>query len=325
MIRLDETGLAIKLLEKAADKYPEQAVIFITQGEALVAHYNLHGKSKYLKTALLCFSKALKIDPGNYLAKLLSAQIYLKAGSLLKAIEFLESIVENSPGDERATRLLDSARARHRKITDRAEAESADSSDPEEALVAEVAEQSEIAEIAEPAQIPAQNSKEEPDMGEEDEVIISTDLQNDGDVPLDGDTKTRWDIDEKVVLSTGLDGEEEEYMMELLASKLTIFSRLDGMLALFLIDGNGIPVKSLNKAGLDENVMPSMIFNLFKSSSNGLHRAGLGNFQSGRLVTSEWTMIVTNAFYATLAVVTDNDADMNKISARIQRYLSEVT
>jgi hypothetical protein len=95
--------------------------------------------------------------------------------------------------------------------------------------------------------------------------------------------------------------------------------------AIFLLDKNGQPFKTLNRAKLDENVIPSLVFNLFKASVNGMRRAGLGSFQRGTLTCPIGVVVVANAFYATLAVVVDADANQSVVEARIQRYLSEVT
>ncbi|MDH5477391.1 MAG: hypothetical protein OEY50_03580, partial [Nitrospinota bacterium] len=80
-----------------------------------------------------------------------------------------------------------------------------------------------------------------------------------------------------------------------------------------------------NKKKLDENAIPSLVFNLFKASVAGASRTNFGSFQRGILVAPFGTIIIVNVFYATLALVVDNDANLATIEARIQRYLEEVS
>ncbi|MBF0171168.1 MAG: hypothetical protein HQK87_08795, partial [Nitrospinae bacterium] len=139
------------------------------------------------------------------------------------------------------------------------------------------------------------------------------------------DSSGMWDPEEKVVIATTEADDHEELMQESLAAKLTIFSRLEGLLAIFLLDKNGVPFKTLNKAKLDENALPTLVFNLYKASVNGMRRAGVGSFQRGTLACPVGVILLANAFYATVAVVVDHDANLAAVEARLQRYLSEVT
>jgi hypothetical protein len=147
--------------------------------------------------------------------------------------------------------------------------------------------------------------------------------EDEGEVVVAQSNSSAWSIDEKVVIG-GHETDETEMAHEEMAAKLTLFSKLEGLMAIFLLDQNGQPIKMINKAKLDANVTPSLIFNLHNASINGIRRTGLGSFQRGYLVTPLGTFIIVNAFYATLGVVVDNDSNMNVVEGRIQRYLEDI-
>lgn len=279
LMKLGEVALALKTCERGIARFPKYSNIYVFKGEIYIALFNRDKKPDYAKAALSSFNEAIKLDPNNYLAKLISAQLYLKGGVVKKAKQLVTSILETDSSDERAKSML--------VVIDKAEAAKAAKAKPKEKEEKKGAEE------------------------EEEELIISDNLASSAG-------------SEEVVIGSSID-EDEEHMQETLASKLSILSRLDGLLGLFLVDANGQPFKVINKAKLDENVIPSFIFNLSKATANAVRRCGMGSFQTSTLVSPIGTMILANAYYATLAVIVENDADMDKIDKRIQRYLSEVT
>ena len=277
LMKLGEVQLALKTCERGVARCPKASNISIFRGEIYIALFNRDKKPDYARAALASFGQALKLDPNNYLAKLISAQLYLKGGAKNKAKALITSILKVDPSDERAKALMG--------VVKKIEAAAAKKAAPK-------------------------GEEKVADEEEEDELVISENLSS--------------SKDDVVVIDSSFE-EDDESMNEILSSKLSIFSRMDGVLGIFLVDANGQPFKVLNRAKLDENVIPSLVFNLFKASSNGVRRCGLGTFQRGTLVSPIGTILMANAFYATLAVIIDNDANMQKVETRIQRYLSEVT
>lgn len=276
LMKLGEVQLALKACERGLVRFPKSANIHVFRGEIYIALFNREKKADFAKAALASFAEALKLDPNNYLARLISAQLYLKAGIQKRAKALITAILQNDPSDERAKALLGIiTKAEEAKKKKEAVKESA----PEE---------------------------EE----EEEELVISE--------------KLAASKNEDVVIGTSIE-EDEDSMHETLSAKVNIFNRIEGLLGVFLIDANGQPFKVVNKAKLDVNVIPSMVFSLIKSSANGIRRCGLGTFQRGVLVSPLGTIYLANAFYATIALVVDNDADMKNVEKRLNRYLSEVT
>jgi tetratricopeptide (TPR) repeat protein len=282
LVKLSEPNLALKVCERGLARYPEASNILVFRGEIYVALFNRDKKPDFAKAALVSFKQALGFDPHNYLAKLISAQLYLKGGAVDRARELVDSLLETDPSDERAKALrgaitkIDVSRTpiKEDTVRDVAVIDEIDAEGDEELVVSK--------KIAAEAQV--------------DEVVIGSSIE-----------------------------EDDDHMHDALASKLSIFSRLDGLQAVFLLDANGQPFRVINKAKLDENVIPSMVFNLFKASANSIRRCGLGSFQRGTLYSPVGVIVMANAFYATLAVIVDQDANMTAVDKRITRYLSEVS
>lgn len=324
---IGERSLALDLLERGIKKFPDLSGIHISRGEILVSVYNTDGKVDFLKAALSSFERAIKLDPQNYLARLLAGQIYVKAGRTNRAKELVVGILENNPDDERALALLNSIKDRESKTPVSVEpAKSPEQTETKpkeepEAQAVEGAPSEPVKEAASPPSLdtpkivagdtsPGEGVEEEGDAGE---VVVAA----------QANASAAWSLDEKVVIG-GHEDSESEVAHDELSAKLTLFSRLEGLMAIFLLDQNGQPIKMINKAKLDVNITPSLIFNLHNTSINGIRRTGLGSFQRGVLVTPLGTFIIANAFYATLGVVVDNDANMSAVEARIQRYLGDV-
>jgi tetratricopeptide (TPR) repeat protein len=322
---IGERALALDLLDRGIKKFPNVSGIHISKGEILVSVYNTDGKLDFLKAALSSFERALKLDPQNYLARLLAGQIYVKAGKTVRAKELIGAILETNPDDPRAVSLMNAIKEREQKT--QAQAEPAKPPPPPE-LEPQAAPVMEEA----PVQAPAEPAKEAATVPSVDTPVVAPgaappgegDDEESGEIVVAQTGASAWSIDEKVVIG-GHEDAESEIAHEELAAKLTLFSKLEGLMAIFLLDQNGQPIKMINKAKLDVNITPSLIFNLHKASINGIRRTGLGSFQRGVLVTPIGTFIIANAFYATLGVVVDNDANMQTVEARIQRYLGDIS
>lgn len=323
---IGERALALDLLDRGIRKFPNVSGIHISKGEILVSVYNSDGKPDFLKAALASFEHALKLDPQNYLARLLAGQIYVKAGKTARAKELVAGILENNPDDQRALSLMNAIKDREPKMQaqpEPAQAEPVKVPEPpdEEPKAEAVAEASPVEPIKDAGPVP---SVDTPIIASGDTKPGEGDEDDEGEVVVAHSSSPAWSLDEKVVIG-GHEDNESELAHEELAAKLTLFSKLDGLMAIFLLDQNGQPIKMINKAKLDVNIMPSLIFNLHNASINGIRRTGLGSFQRGVLVTPIGTFIIANAFYATLGVVVDNDANMQAVEARIQRYLGDTS
>jgi tetratricopeptide (TPR) repeat protein len=315
-----ERSLALDLLDRGIKKFPDVSGIHISKGEILVSVYNTDGKVDFLKAALASFERALKLDPQNYLARLLASQIYLKAGKTARAKELIAGILEIRPDDERALSLMNSIKAMEPKPVARAEPAKSPELPMEEPKAEAVPESPPEAgkdSISPPSLDTPKTAPGAIKPGEENE-------DDAGEVVVSQSGASAWSLDEKVVIG-GHEDTESEVAHEELAAKLTLFSKLEGLMAIFLLDQNGQPIKMINKAKLDVNITPSLIFNLHNASINGIRRTGLGSFQRGVLVTPIGTFIIANAFYATLGVVVDNDTNMAAVEARIQRYLGDIS
>jgi tetratricopeptide (TPR) repeat protein len=318
---IGERSLALDLLDRGIRKFPDVSGIHIAKGEILVSVYNTDGKLDFLKAALSSFERALKLDPQNYLARLLAGQIYVKAGKTARAKELIAGILENNPDDQRALSLMNAIRDRESKES--AKAEPAKAPEPPDAApkAEAVVEESPAISAKDVGPVP---SVDTPIMASGEIKPGGGDEDDEGGIVVAQAGSSAWSLDEKVVIG-GHEDAESEIAQEELAAKLTLFSKLDGLMAIFLLDQNGQPIKMINKAKLDVNITPSLIFNLHNASINGIRRTGLGSFQRGVLVTPIGTFIIANAFYATLGVVVDNDANMQAVEARIQRYLGDIS
>lgn len=317
-----ERALALDLLDRGIKKFPDICGLHISKGEILVSVYNSDGKTDFLKAALSSFERALKLDPQNYLARLLAGQIYVKAGKISRAKELIAGILENNPDDQRALSLMNAIKEKEPKAPVPPEPVKP----PEPPVAAPVAEA--VTQDIPTAVVAAVDTGPVPSV--DTPLVASGDAKpgqgddDEGEVVVAQGSSSAWSLDEKVVIG-GHEDAESEIAHDELSSKLTLFSKLEGLMAIFLLDQNGQTIKMTNKAKLDVNIMPSLIFNLHNASINGIRRTGLGSFQRGVLVTPIGTIIIANAFYATLGVVVDNDANLHAVESRIQRYLEDIS
>ncbi len=109
---LREHQLAAISCKKGLEKFPKHPGLLVMKGETLVSAFN-HGKNiEHLKTAVESFEKAMQINPHNYVAKLLTGQIYFHFKKYETAIERFSSILEIDPHDNRARVFLEKAKKR---------------------------------------------------------------------------------------------------------------------------------------------------------------------------------------------------------------------
>ncbi len=321
---LNESSLALEVCERALKKYPKNSGLYILKGQIQIAVSRKEGRADLLKSALGELEKALKLDPQNYLAKILASQILVKGRAYNKAKALLNEILGVLPDDEKAVALL--------SLIEKNAKPKAKVAKPPRKPPGAPAGVSPKPEDKPAEETLAETAPEEPDdkmttapsihdTADEIKPDDRTATEKMGDTEPDSD---QWIIDDNMVIES-VDESDNNAHVENMVAKLTMFSRLDGLEAIFLIDSNGQPIKTINKAKLDENIIPSLIFNLFKVSVAGMRRTGHGSFQRGTLVSPFGVIVIANAFYATLACVVDTESNLAAVETRIQRYLDEVT
>jgi len=319
-----ELDLAAEACERALTKFPKNSNLHIIKAQIQITASQKERSVELLKDALKSLEEALKLDPHNYLGRILASQILIKGKAYKKAKSLLSGILKISPDDEKASglmALIEKAKKKKGKPAEPAAERPAAEKVPEPAEPAEPPDMSPPSPEAAPTvamqsdegQIIVKSTAHEP--GPEEQAITEQMLETEPG-------SNQWVIDDKMIIDSG-DADTARHH-DMLISKLTMFSRLEGLSALFLVDANGQPFKTINRAGVDENVIPSLVFNVYRASVTGVRRTGFGSFQRGTLVASSWTIILANAFYATLAIVVDNDANLSAVEARLQRYLEEI-
>ena len=339
LLKLSEFSLALGVCNQGLNKNPDSSAMFITKSEVFIAQYKGESNPDLLKKALSNLNNAIRLDPNNYIAKILASQIYLKGGAFGKATTLLESILAAFPNDARALSLMDAVTAKMAKqikptatvqnVERKALAQARDQALAQQAKEKQQAASS-AANIAAGGAIAGAvgaSKTGEPEISEDD-VIIAGDAESAVAAPggLDetnpGDSS--WFADDQLVIGLSDDKDDTKHL-EILKSNFTMFSRLDGLSAIFLVSESGEPLKIINKSRIDENVLPPLIAELYKASFVGVRKTNFGSFQRGQLVTPIGTIFLANAFYAILALVVKNDANFKTIDARINRYLEEVS
>jgi len=292
MRNMGEFDIALNVCDKGIAKFPNNSNIHILKAQILITKFKKVQKPDILKLALGSLEKAIRLNPRSYLAKILASQILLKGRAYKRAKAILMDVLKGLPDDEKAKALLAEAEKYIPKPKD------------------------------EKPKAPSEKAAAQATAAKDDVIVVAENItEAEAEVKTEGG---QWVLDEKLVIDTSEDSADEEARMEVFSDKLTMFGRLDGMQGIFIIDSAGQPYKVINKKGLDENAIPSLVFNLFKASVFGTSRTNFGSFQRGILVAPFATIIIVNVFYATLALVVDNDANLQTIEARIQRYLEEV-
>ncbi len=302
--KMNELALAIEVCDKGLEKNPNDSNIYILKSQIQIDKFKKDKNPDNLKSALLNLEKALKFNPQSYIARILASQIYLKGKAYNKAKSMLAGILKSLPDDEKASSMM--------AFIIKKEEEKARATAPPE-----------------PEKTPVKAA--EPPAPSQDDIIIKNEDETAGENKEESgeamvDTRPEENNlgdDDKLVIDSDSDNENAAHL-EALSDKLTMFGRLEGLEAIFLVDNDGQLFKSINKSGLDENVIPSLVFNLYKASVMGVRRVGYGSFQRGVLTAPIGTIILVNVFYAILTLVIDNDSDLGAVETRIQRYLGEV-
>ncbi len=132
--------------------------------------------------------------------------------------------------------------------------------------------------------------------------------------------------DEEVVARGGTepipDTKNEEH--ENLINRLSIFSRLDGVRSLHLVDLSGTDIKSVVKSGKPLQGLSAHAVEIFKASAQCTRNASLGNFQRGVILTPDGDIMFVNVFYAALVLVLEPGTDIKAVESRVNRYVETI-
>lgn len=285
---LGEYQLALDVLERGIARFAKDVTLHIMKGEIFLQFYNRKKTIDHLKTALGNYEKALKINPNNYLALLRSSKIYVVSGSLGKAKERIAALLKVSPNDEQGQAMLQKVKQKEKQTA----AKQAQSQPAEKKQKAE--------ETKKPAQ----------------EAIAAESVQE--QIEDDGGLITFQDDEEE-----SIEVEAEDY--ENLTNRLSLFSRIDGLKGIFLVDKYGMPIKTINRSDLDESHLANLLSNVYRASLTGVKRMGLGGFQRGQIMTAVGNIYIVNAGFAILGILMDAEVDTKKIETRIKTYLEDIT
>lgn len=119
---LGEDDLAQQVCDRGLVRFPKNTNLHCLRGGILVNLFNKTKRQELLSEALLSYEKSLSLNPGNYLSALTAAKIYIKSSALKKAKEKLDLIFSHSPGDAKATQLLNFIKAKaktHKQAKDK--------------------------------------------------------------------------------------------------------------------------------------------------------------------------------------------------------------
>ncbi len=111
---------------------------------------------------------------------------------------------------------------------------------------------------------------------------------------------------------------------ENIINKLSYFLKLDDVNSLHLVDPSGVEIKSIWKKSAKSEKVTSLVADIFRNSGLCTTKMGIGNFQRGRVLTSDGYIIIINVFYAILAIVAGPHADLHEIDKRISRYIEDL-
>ncbi|MFV1951886.1 MAG: tetratricopeptide repeat protein [Nitrospinota bacterium] len=254
-VSIKDLELGLIACNKGIDRFPKESNIYLIKGEILVHKFNHDKNPEHLKLAMEGFEKVLSINPHNYLAKYLSAQIYIVMDKHEKAKERLISILATAPDDSKALNLL--------------------------------------------------------------KTVERYSVKDTGEKP-----KVKMKISEA---EKGKDVSIEEPSIanhEVLISKMSVFYKIDGILAIFLVDPYGTIIKrKYNKSGIDEDLLATMIANIFRSSQNGVQRINLGNFKMGMIMCPIGNLYIANLQDSVIAILADMNTNQSHIEHQINKYL----
>lgn len=113
---IKEHKLAQKVCDRGLTRFPDNANLYSLRGGILVKLFNSTKDQEYLSQAVLSYEKSLSLNPDNYLSAFTSAKIYVKRAAFQKAKEKLNLILSNSPGDPKATDLLNFINEKEKNI-----------------------------------------------------------------------------------------------------------------------------------------------------------------------------------------------------------------
>jgi len=285
---LGEYQLALDVLERGTARFAKDVTLHIMKGEIFLQFYNREKTAYHLKTALDNYEKALKINPNNYLALLRSSKIYVVSGSLGKAKERISTLLKVSPNDEQGQAILQKVKQKEKQTA----AKQAQSQPAEK--------KQKVEETKQPAQ----------------EAVAAESVQE--QIEDDGGLITFQD-DEK----ENIEVDAADY--ENLTNRLSLFSRIDGLQGIFLVDKYGMPIKTINRSDLDESHLANLLSNVYRASITGVKRMRLGEFQRGYVMTAVGNIYIVNAGFAILGILMDAEVDTKKIETRIKMYLEDIT
>lgn len=113
---IKENELSQKVCDRGLARFPKNANLYSLRGNILIKLFNKTKKPEHLSEALFSYEKSLSLDPDNYIAALTAAKIYIKNSAFQKAKEKLDLLFANSPGDVKATDLLNLIKEKEKTI-----------------------------------------------------------------------------------------------------------------------------------------------------------------------------------------------------------------
>lgn len=260
-ISINDLELGIVICNKGIDRFPKESNIHLIKGEILVHRFNHDKDPEHIRLAMEIFENVLSINPHNYLAKYLSAQIYITMDQHKKAKERLRSILATAPDDVKALNLLKKLEIYGGKDS-------------------------------------RERSREK--------------------IKISGD-------DERKDISNVSIEEPAATKHEVLISKMSIFYKMDGILAVFLVDIYGtILKKKYNKSSIDEDIFATMVSNIFRSSKNGVQRADLGDFKMGMIMCTIGNLYIVDLKNSIIALLVDRNTNQTYIEDQINKYLKAI-
>lgn len=111
-----ENELAQKVCDRGLVQFPQNANLHSFRGNILIKLFNKTKKPEHLTEALFSYEKSLSLNPDNYIAALTAAKLYIKNSAFQKAREKLDLLFANSPGDVKATDLLNLIKEKEKTV-----------------------------------------------------------------------------------------------------------------------------------------------------------------------------------------------------------------
>ena len=111
-----EYELAQKVCDRGIVLFPNDPNLYSLRGNILINFYNVGKEKQYLSEALYSFEKSLSLNPDDYMSALTAAKIYIKRAAFPKARQMIDILLANSPGDPKATALLNLIKEKNKEI-----------------------------------------------------------------------------------------------------------------------------------------------------------------------------------------------------------------